>query len=104
MNTNDHTPPMSQLVAKAWADETFKQRLLADPVAVLKAEGLELPAGLTVKVLENTDKVFHLVLPPKPTELSDDSLDRVSGGICLCTILCISDDPYHVKWADKSRN
>lgn len=57
---------MSQLVAKAWADESFKQRLLADPVAVLKAEGLELPAGLTVKVLENTDKVFHLVLPPNP--------------------------------------
>lgn len=103
MNSNDQTQKMSQLVAKAWADESFKQQLLADPVTVLKAEGLELPAGLTVKVLENTDQLYHLVLPPKPTELSDDSLDRVSGGICLCTLVCISDDPYKVKWVDKYR-
>ena len=26
----------SQIVAKAWADANFKQRLLADPAAVLK--------------------------------------------------------------------
>lgn len=104
MNPNDNPQIMSQLVAKAWADEAFKQQLLADPVAVLKAEGLTLPAGLTVKVLENTDQLYHLVLPPKPTELSDDNLDRVSGGICLCTLTCISEDPYRVKWADPNRN
>lgn len=104
MNPNDPTQKMSQLVAKAWADEAFKQQLLADPMATLKAEGLELPAGLTVKVLENTDQLYHLVLPPKPTELSDDSLDRVSGGICLCTLSDPSKDPYHVRWSDPSRN
>lgn len=104
MNQEEHAKALSQLIAKCWADEAFKQKLLADPDAVLKAEGLELPAGLTVKVLENTDKLFHLVLPPKPTELSDDSLDRVSGGICLCTLNAPSKDPYRVRWADPSRN
>ena len=31
--------------------------------------------------MENTDKQFHLVLPPVPTdELSDEALDGVAGG------------------------
>src|SRR5438552_430780 len=71
---------MSRLIAKCWADEGFKRKLLADATATLKAEGEELPDGLTSKAVENTDKVFHLVIPPKPTELSDEELDKVAGG------------------------
>jgi Nitrile hydratase, alpha chain len=72
---------MSQIISKCWSDEGFKRKLLADPAATLKAEGVELPAGLSVKALENTDKVFHLVIPAKPTDLSDEDLDKVAGGI-----------------------
>ena len=79
---------MSQLIAKCWADEGFKQKLLADPAATLKAEGVDLPDGLTVKALENTDSVFHLVIPAKPTELSDDDLDKVAGGSCFGICWC----------------
>ena len=40
-----------------------------------------MPAGMTVTVVEDTDKQFHLVLPPVPTdELSDEALDAVAGG------------------------
>ena len=47
----------------------------------MKAEGIDVPAGMTVTVVENTDKQFHLVLPPVPTdELSDEALDAVAGG------------------------
>ena len=35
-----------QLVAKAWKDPAFKKRLLAQPAAVLKEEGIEMPAGV----------------------------------------------------------
>lgn len=79
---------MSQIIAKCWADETYKQKLLADPGAALKAEGMELPADLTVKALENTDKVFNLVIPAKPTDLSDDDLDMVSGGNTSIVVIC----------------
>ena len=41
---------------------------------------VELPAGQSIKAVENTDKVFHLVIPAKPTELSDEDLDAVAGG------------------------
>ena len=80
MNQEEQAKALSQLVAKCWADEAFKQKLLTDPVATLKAEGIELPAGLDVKVFENTDQVFHLVIPAKPNDLSDEDLDKVSGG------------------------
>ena len=40
MKEQDKT--MSEVIAKCWADEGFKQRLLADPMATLKAEGLEI--------------------------------------------------------------
>jgi Nitrile hydratase, alpha chain len=80
MNQEEQGKKMSQLIAKCWADEGFKRKLLADPSATLKAEGMELPAGLSYKALENTDKVVHLVIPAKPTDLSDEDLDMAVGG------------------------
>jgi hypothetical protein len=58
--------------------------LLADPAATLKAEGvnIEMPAGVTLKFVEDTDKLRHMVLPAKPadSELSEEELDAVAGG------------------------
>jgi hypothetical protein len=56
-----------QVVARAWADEAFKQRLLAEPHAVLKEHGISLREDVTVRVLENTAQVVHLVLPACPS-------------------------------------
>ena len=72
-----------KILAGAWFDDRFKAKLLADPIVVFKENGIELPEGVEVKVLENTEKVIHLTLPPKPdaSELSDDDLDKVAGGL-----------------------
>jgi hypothetical protein len=92
MNQQEQGKKMSQLIAKCWADEGFKQKVLADPAAALKAEGVELPAGLSLKAHEDTDKVVHLVIPARPTDLSDVDLDKVTGGslgstkIDVCTV------------------
>src|SRR5437899_3257117 len=71
-----------QLVSRAWADAAFKAKLLADPAAVLKENGLAPPAGKQIKVVENTDKVIYLILPTQPSaaELSEEELQRVAGG------------------------
>jgi hypothetical protein len=68
-----------QIVARAWADEGFKSRLLADPAAVLRESGLEVPPGVQVQVGEDTDQVFHLILPQKPRdeELTDQELQQI---------------------------
>jgi hypothetical protein len=84
----DQGKKMSQLIAKCWSDEDFKRKLLADPAATLKAGGVEVPGGLSVKAVENNDKVFHLVIPAKPTDLSDEDLDKVAGGMTSSSSLC----------------
>ncbi len=86
MDTNpeqmqEYAKKYGQIVAKAWADEEFKARLLADPAAVLQAEGLAVPAGVELRAVENTAQVMYLTLPPKPSEeLSDEQLNQVAGG------------------------
>ncbi len=37
---NDQSNQYQQLIAKCWADEAFKQRLLDNPAETLKAEGM----------------------------------------------------------------
>jgi hypothetical protein len=72
----------SEIISKCWLDTAFKQRFLTDPKAVLAEFEIELPAGLNVKVVENTDDTIYLTIPPKPVrgELSDSDLEGVSGG------------------------
>ena len=65
--------------------------LIANPAAAQKAECIDVPAGMTVTLVENTDKQFHLVLPPVPSdELSDEALDAVAGGHKKCSTPFIS--------------
>lgn len=77
----------AQLTARAWSDESFKQKLLSDPVEALKEAGIEVPAGKTVRVLENTDTEFNIVLKQRPKALTAEQLDEVVGGgvSCLAT-------------------
>ena len=82
MTTDEQVSQWGQIVAKAWQDDGFKKRLLANPSAILKERGLEVPAGVQLRVVENTDQVVHLTLPAKPRkgELSDEQLEGVAGG------------------------
>jgi Nitrile hydratase, alpha chain len=77
----DQTKRWSQIVAQAWADGAFKERLLADPRTVLQEHGISIPTGRGVRVLEPPEHAVYFVLPPRPRgELPDEQLDRVVGG------------------------
>ena len=67
-DAKDQQKVWAKIVAKAWADEDYKQRLLSDPSAVLEAEGVKMPEGVEFKCVEATEKQAWLVLPPRPTE------------------------------------
>ncbi|MBF0559393.1 MAG: NHLP leader peptide family RiPP precursor [Nitrospirae bacterium] len=72
---------IGQLISRACSDESFKARLLSDTMAVLKENGIVVPEDITVKAVENTDKLFHLVIPSQPVgRLSDEDLNKVDAG------------------------
>lgn len=52
----------SDVVAKYYGDPDFKAKVDADPTAVLKAEGLDVPEGARVELLFNTEKLMHILL------------------------------------------
>ncbi|QFY43496.1 NHLP leader peptide family natural product precursor [Candidatus Methylospira mobilis] len=80
---DEHEAQFAGLIAKCWADEAFKAKLLVNTVETLKEEGLAIKDGFTIKAVENTDSVYHLVIPEKPAELSDQELDEIVGGLSL---------------------
>ncbi|MEA3394315.1 MAG: NHLP leader peptide family RiPP precursor [Pseudomonadota bacterium] len=79
-NQNAHEQALGRIIARCWADAAFKTRLLADPVAVLQAEGLPVPQGVALRAVEDTAQTVHLVIPARPAELSDEMLDGLAGG------------------------
>jgi len=80
----------AKLIAKAWSDESFKEKLLSDPRAVLEAEGISVPPGVEVNVLEQTDNVGFIVIPKLPKGASPQVVeDRLAAAIdrgCFFTL------------------
>jgi hypothetical protein len=54
---------LEQIVSKAISDASFRRRLLSSPAEVLAQEGIELPEGVKVRVVESTGKEIWVVLP-----------------------------------------
>jgi len=71
-------------ITRAWTDADYKAKLLSDPHAALPEVGVEVPAGTTVQVVENSTDTQHIVLPVAPSdagELSAEAQEKVAGGI-----------------------
>lgn len=61
-----------QIIKKAWADPAFKKSLLIEPKQAIKeAFGIEIPAGIELKVVEESPSSYYLTLPPNPEDISD---------------------------------
>jgi hypothetical protein len=68
MDQKEFRKAYSKLVAKAWSDDDFKARLLANPSEVLKENKISVPEHIEVKFVETTENTVHLILPPKPSD------------------------------------
>ena len=74
---------LAELFAACWKDETLKQRFMADPKAVLAEYGMDVPDGMDVNIVENTDNTVHITMPAPPSghgDLSDEELSNAAGG------------------------
>lgn len=73
----------AEISARVLRDDEFRDELLRNPVVTLQREyGIGFPEGISVQVHEETDDVFHLVVPGRPsapTKVSDEQLRQVSG-------------------------
>ncbi len=77
----------AKVIQKAMEDNDFRTKLLETPKAALaEIGGRVVPDGLNINIVEETPNTITLVVPPTPTqfsenaELSDDALDSVAGG------------------------
>jgi nitrile hydratase len=52
----------ARLIARAWTEEAFKQRLLTDPVGAAAELGIDTSGVAKMMVVENTDQIHHLVV------------------------------------------
>lgn len=52
----------ARVVARAWTDPAFKERLLADGTAAMGELGIAGAEGDNVRVVDNTDRVHNLVV------------------------------------------
>jgi hypothetical protein len=103
----------TKILANAWSDDSFRQRLVDDPKAALAENGLEVPEGGTVTVVNSVagdasldEQVelwdegtktgnYRLYVPAEPqvdtSELSDNELKAAAGGdtyCCCCSPCC----------------
>ncbi len=55
-----------KLVAKAWADADFKEKLLTDTRTVFRNHGIQIPDDIEVSIVENSERKRHFILPCGP--------------------------------------
>ncbi|WP_367393039.1 TOMM propeptide domain-containing protein [Lewinella sp. LCG006] len=88
---------LHRVIAEAWANPVFKQQLIDDPVAAIKAltgREVQLPPGKTLSVFDQSDNnMICLNIPPPPgvndKELTEHQLEIVAGGGIFLTGLAI---------------
>lgn len=74
---------LQSLARRYHEDSAFRKRIDGGDVAPVVEELREpIPFGMQARVVANSRKLFHLVLPFDPdSELPDDMLEAVAGGV-----------------------
>ena len=82
----------SQIVARAWSDQAFMNRLRSEPRQVLAEHGLEVPQYLRIEVVEgeevavdDVDAVRRFTFPASPPgDLAEEDLSVAPAAFCFC--------------------
>jgi hypothetical protein len=64
---------LTTVIERAASDPAYRSALIQSTKATLESAGISIPAGLTVKVAQNTDKIRNLVLYAKPSLSGEDA-------------------------------
>ena len=55
--------PLHEIIARTCLDKAFREKFISHPAEVLQREGIEVPPGVTIKIVENADDRLHIVIP-----------------------------------------
>lgn len=70
-----------EAITRAWVDEEYRQRLLANPKKALREVGVLIPKGVKVTVHEFDINDRHIFLPPRmitPTALAAENVQELN--------------------------
>ncbi len=85
--TTEQKKLWAKIVAKAWADEAYKENLTNNTREALKAEGIEFPENVKLHVVteqkESNDSDFYLYLPQSFESFVEDSEDKKAAHWCF---------------------
>jgi hypothetical protein len=76
----------TQLAKRAQADDQLKQQLLNDPTPLILKEGMEIPVGATLRVVQDREHLKCIFETPRAAtagegaEISESDLSRAVGG------------------------
>ena len=74
-------PTWQTVIDRANSDEQFRSRLKANPAAACNEAGVDVPAGITVNVIERQPNEVYLILDSvEHDELDETRLAAVAGG------------------------
>lgn len=80
MPSLDRATVEAMLAERLGADPAFRDRLVADPRAVVsEVIGIPIPGSVVITLHEESLTDVHLTIPADPS-VSDDILEQVSGG------------------------
>lgn len=65
---------MGKIIANAWIDLDFKERLVSNPRSVLAEAGLQPPPHIEILVVENTIQEFYVPVPSPWMNTSDTGM------------------------------
>ena len=84
----------AKIVKRCWEDDAFRREFTSDPAAAF-VKYLNVPKASVPALVVHDEPVgsWHIVLPAKPanaSELSDEDLEQVAGGITPLVSLAVS--------------
>ena len=72
---------VSTVLTQYAESEEFRKDFHTNTSGVLANAGIDIPHGVDIEVVSNSEETYHLVLPSDPSEsLTDEVLQGISGG------------------------
>lgn len=65
---------VGKVIASAWMSDDYLAKLRTDPHAALAEHGIDVPRDRKIKVVEDSADTIHVVVPQRPSHLSDEDL------------------------------